>query len=111
MKKSMMLVKLHSMKSEIELLIQHFEDESALDAQNQREVKEGEEPKSCGKRWLQEEDDIIIKAANDKNVDIDDITVELAPDRTKASVMARVYSLGMRVHYNRILTSPKGLKV
>lgn len=107
----MVLVKLHAMKSEIELLIQHFEDESALDAQNQREVKEGEKPKSCCKRWLQEEDDIIIKAANDKKVDIDDVTVELAPERTKAAVLARVYSLGMRVHYNRILTSPKGLKV
>ena len=105
-----MLVKLHAMKSEIELLIQHFEDESALDAQNQREVKEGEKSKSCYKRWVKEEDDIIIKAANDKNVEIDDVAVELAPDRTKAAVMARVYSLGMRVQYNRIVTSLKGLK-
>ena len=109
MKKSMVLVRLNAMKSEIELLIKHFETEFTIEAQAERESKE-EKNFSSGKRWSKEEDAIIIKAADNKDIDLDMLAVELYPERTKKSIASRVYLLGMRVHYNRILTSQKGLK-
>lgn len=109
MKKSMVLVKLHAMKSEIELLIKHFETEFTIEAQEERESKE-EKHYSSGKRWTKDEDALIINAADNKDIDLDMLAVELYPERTKKSINSRVHLLGMRVHYNRILTSPKGLK-
>ena len=109
MKKSMVLVRLHAMKSEIELLIKHFEIEFTIEAQTERESKE-EKHFSSGKMWTKDEVALIINAADNKDIDLDMLAVELYPERTKQSIMARVYSLDMRVHYNRILTSPKGLK-
>ena len=109
MKKSMVLIRLHAMKSEIELLIKHFENESLIEAQKKRD-EEKEEPKSSGRMWTQEEDNIIIKAADDKSIDLDSLAIELAPERTKKAIASRVYSLGMRIHYNRILSTMKGIK-
>jgi len=111
MKKSMLLIKLHTMKSEIELIIKHLEDEAVIEAQEKRAKLEPKYSKSSHKVWTTEEDDIIIKAANNKIIDIDDIFQEFSQERTIDSIRARVYVLGMRIHRNRILTAPKGLKL
>ncbi len=105
MNKSFIILRLETMKAEIELLLEHFNqpDEPVTEIKKKRKPQP-RTPLSSWKPWLGEEDELIHSAVNNKKIEVTDILPKLQ-DRTIMALRARIHNLGYRVAYNRIVDS------
>ena len=105
MNKSFIILRLETMKAEIELLLEHFNqpDEPVTEI-NKKRKPQSRTPLSSWKPWLEEDDELIHSAVNNKKVEVTDILPKLQ-GRTIMALRARIHNLGYRVAYNRIVNA------
>ena len=105
MNKSFIILRLETMKAEIELLLEHFNqpDETVTEVKRKKKPQ-SRTPLSSWKPWLEEDDELIHSAVNNKKIEVTDILPKLK-NRTIMALRARIHNLGYRVAYNRIVDS------
>lgn len=103
MNRSFIILRLEAMKAEIELLLEHFNQPEETIIEPKREKKpQSRTPLSSYKHWLDEEDELIHSAVNNKKIEVNDILPKLQ-DRTIMSLSSRIYKLGYKIAFNRIV--------
>ena len=103
MNKSFIILRLETMKAEIELLLEHLNhpDEPVEEPKKKRKPQ-SRTPLSSWKPWTEEDDELIHSAVNDKKIEVTDILPKLQ-DRTIYALRTRIHVLGYKVAFNRIV--------
>ena len=104
MNKNFIILRLETMKAEIELLLEHFSQPEETIIKPKEKKPQSRTPLSSWKPWLEEDDELIHSAVNNKKIEVTDILPKLQ-DRTIMALRTRIHSLGYRVAYNRIVDS------
>ena len=104
MNKNFIILRLETMKAEIELLLEHFNQPEETIIEPKKKKPQSRTPLSSWKPWLGEEDELIHNAVNNKKIEVTDILPKLQ-DRTIMALRSRINNLGYKVAFNRIVDS------